>query len=210
MIIDFDSFMWLIFAVFYAGIAVFLRFKLRKTFAYMFFFTIFFIYLVEVLKYTQFPIYLSKYMRAEIGQTVWRDMNLIPLAILGYAALKTSLLNILLIVPFGFGLPFISSLRLRYVVIAGMLFSILLESLQLAVALIVGFTFRFVDINDVIFNTIGIIIGYILFIGFVRVFRLALDRWHIPQNVILRYIYERPQVFDLILPPVTSKKISKP
>lgn len=195
MIIDFDSSTWLIFAVFYAGIAAFLRFKLRKTFVYMFFFTIFFIYLVEVLKYTQFPIYLSEYMRAEIGQTVWRDMNIIPLVTLGYATLKTSLMNILLAVPFGFGLPFISNLRLRQIVIAGVLFSIMLESLQLAIALLVGFTFRFVDINDVIFNTVGVAIGYALFIGFVRVYRFALDRWHIPQNAILQYIYERTQVF---------------
>lgn len=196
MIIDFDSSTWLIFAVFYAGIAAFLRFKLRKTFVYIFFFTIFFIYLAGVIKFTQFPIYLSEYMRAEIGQTVWRDMNLIPLVALKYATLNTSLLNILLTIPFGFGLPFISNLRFRRVIIAGALFSIILEFLQLAIALFAGFTFRVVDINDVIFNTIGAAIGYALFVWFVRACRFAFNRWHIPQNAILRYIYERPQVFE--------------
>lgn len=191
MTIDFDSSTMLIFTVFYAGIAVFLRFKLRKTPVYIFFFTIFFIYLVEVLKYTQFPIYLSQYMREAIGQTVWREMNLIPLITLKYVALKTSLMNVLLTIPFGFGLPFVSRLRLRQVVFAGALFSILLESLQLATALFAGFTFRVVDINDVIFNTVGVAIGYVLFIGFVQACRFALDRWHIPQNAILRDIYDR-------------------
>lgn len=194
MIIDFDSSTWLIFAVFYAGIAAFLRFKLRKTFAYIFFFTIFFIYLVGVIKFTQFPIYLSEYMRAEMGQTVWRDMNLIPLVTLKYAVLNTSLLNILLTIPFGFGLPFVSNLRFRRVIIAGAIFSIMLEFLQLATALIVGFTFRVVDINDVIFNTIGAVVGYALFIGFIHAYRFMLDRWHVSQNAILRYIYERSQV----------------
>jgi len=28
------------------------------------------------------------------------------------------------------------------------------------------------------------------------VYRFALNRWHIPQNVILQYIYERPQALD--------------
>lgn len=193
MTIDFDSSTWLIFAAFYAGIAAFLRFKLRKTFACMFFFTIFFIYLAEVLKYTQFSIYLSEYMRAEIGQTVWRDMNFIPLVALKYRALNISLLNILLTVPFGFGLPFISNLRLRQVLFIGVLFSIMLELLQLVIALIVGFTFRVVDINDVIFNTIGVVVGYALFIGFIHVYRFMLDRWHVPQNAILKHIYERSQ-----------------
>ena len=194
MTVDFDPFTIIVFIVLYAGITVFVQFKLRKTFAYMVFFTIFFIYLVGVLKYTQFPIYLSKYMRAEMGQTVWRDMNLIPLVALKYRALNTSLLNILLTIPFGFVLPFISNLRLRQVLFAGMLFSIMLEFLQLVTALIVGFTFRVVDINDVIFNTIGVVIGYTLFIGFIHVYRFVLNKWHIPQNAILRYIYERTQV----------------
>lgn len=191
MIVDFDSFIALIFIVLYIGIAVFLRFKLKKTLAYMFFFTIFFIYFMEVLKYTQFPIYLSKNMRDAIGQNVWRDMNLIPLITLKSATLKTSLLNILLTIPFGFGLPFISHFRFRQVVFVGMLFSIMLELLQLTTALFAGFTFRIVDINDVIFNTIGAAIGYILFVKFVQVCRFALDKWHIKQNAILQYIYER-------------------
>lgn len=196
MTIDFDSFTVLVFATLYVGVAVFLRFKLKKTLAYIFFFTIFFIYFVGVIKFTQFPVYLSEYMRVEMGQTVWRDMNLIPLVTLKYAALNTSLLNILLTIPFGFGLPFVSNLRFRRVIIAGALFSIILEFLQLAIALLAGFTFRVVDINDVIFNTIGAAIGYTLFVGFVCACRFAFNRWHIPQNAILRYIYERPQVFE--------------
>lgn len=191
MTIDFDSFTVLIFTILYIGIVVFLRLKRRKTPAYLFFFTIFFIYLVGVLKYTQFPIYFSQYMRELMGQTIWRDMNFIPFITLKYAALKTSLLNILLTIPFGFGLPFISRFRFRQAVFVGALFSILLESLQLAIALFAGFTYRVVDINDVIFNAVGAAIGYILFAGFIRVYRFVFDRWRIPQNAILRYVYER-------------------
>jgi len=194
LVIDFDLSTVLAFALLYVGIVVFLRLKKKKTLVYLFFFTIFFIYMVKVIKYTQFPIYLIESMRANIGQHVWTNMNLIPLVTLRYISLKTSLLNIIVTIPFGFGLPFISRLRMRQVVLAGMFTSITLEALQLVTALGAGFTFRVVDINDVIFNTLGVAIGYTLCIGFMRVVRLALNKLPIEQNAILRYIYERPQI----------------
>lgn len=191
MTIDFDSSTVLIFAVLYFGIVAFLRLKQKRVWVYLFFFTLFFIYLIEVLRYTQFPIYLSKYMREAIGQNVWKNMNLIPLITLEYTSFKTSLLNIALFIPFGFGLPFISRHRMGKIVAIGILFSVILETLQLVIALGVGFTFRVVDINDVIFNTVGVIIGYILFVIFVHMFRFTLDKWSIKQSAILQYIYKR-------------------
>lgn len=195
MTIDFDSSIVLIFAVFYAGIIVFLRARRKKTSVYLFFFTVFFVYIVSAISYTQFPIYLSEAMRTSLGQNVWRNMNLLPFYTLGYESLKTLVLNILLTIPFGFGLPFIARLRLRQVVFIGVIFSIILEALQLVVALISGFTFRIVDINDVLFNGIGVAVGYALFVVFVRVIHLALDTWDIKQNAFLQYIYKQPQNF---------------
>jgi glycopeptide antibiotics resistance protein len=101
------------------------------------------------------------------GLTAGKSINLIPLATLTLADLKTSLLNILLMVPFGFGLPFITNLRMKRVIVAGALFSIGIELLQLITGLIAQMTFRVTDINDVLFNTIGVVIGYTLFVGFV-------------------------------------------
>lgn len=194
LVIDFDLSTVLAFTLLYVGTVVFLRLKKRKTFAYLLFFTIFFVYMVKVIEYTQFPIYLSETMRANIGQNVWKNMNLIPLITLGYVSLKTSLLNILVTIPFGFGLPFISRFRMSKVVLVGILTSIALETLQMVTAFGARFTFRIVDINDVIFNTLGVALGYILFVWFIYVVRFILNRWHIEQNVILRYIYERPQI----------------
>ncbi len=194
MTIDFDSLTALIFMALYAGVVVFLRVKKKKTWTYLFFLTFFYIYLVETVRYTQFPIYLSKYMREAIGQTVWTNMNFIPILTLTYQSLKTSLLNVILFIPFGFGLPFISRFRMKQTIIRSMIFSAMLEALQLIIALAAGFTFRIVDINDIIFNTLGGIIGYILFVGFVRAVHFALVKWRIEQNAVLRYIYERPQV----------------
>jgi glycopeptide antibiotics resistance protein len=128
------------------------------------------------------------------GQTVGKSMNLIPLITLTSQDLETSLLNILLLIPFGFGLPFITNFRMKKIVVIGAFFSIVIEFLQLATGLIAKITFRIADINDVIFNTLGVAIGYILFVGFVRIYRYMSHNWEISANPILRYIAERPQI----------------
>jgi glycopeptide antibiotics resistance protein len=128
------------------------------------------------------------------GQTVGKSMNLIPLITLTPQDLKSSLLNILLLIPFGFGLPFITNHRLKKVVVIGALFSVGIELLQLVTGLVAKITFRVADINDVIFNTVGVAIGYVLFVGFVRIFRNISHGWEISANPILRYIAERPQI----------------
>jgi glycopeptide antibiotics resistance protein len=121
-------------------------------------------------------------------------VNVIPLITLAFRDLRLSLLNVLLLLPFGFGLPFITNYRLMKIVIIGALFSIAIELLQLTTGLMANITFRVADINDVIFNTVGVAVGYILFIGFVRMYRHVSRNWQISENPILRYIADRPQV----------------
>jgi glycopeptide antibiotics resistance protein len=128
------------------------------------------------------------------GETIEKSMNIFPLVTLTPQDLKTSLLNILLLIPFGFGLPFITNLRMKKIVVIGALFSIVIESLQLLTGLLAKITFRIADINDVIFNTVGVAVGYILFVGFVRIYRHASHNWDISGSPILRYIAKRPQI----------------
>jgi glycopeptide antibiotics resistance protein len=128
------------------------------------------------------------------GQTAGKDMNLIPLIALTLEDVKTSLLNILLLIPFGFGLPFITNFRITQIVVIGALFSIVIEFLQLITGFMAKLTFRIADINDVIFNTVGVAIGCILFVGFARINRHVSHNWEISANPILRYIAERPQI----------------
>lgn len=124
------------------------------------------------------------------GQEAGKAVNLMPLMTLTPEDIKTSLLNILLMIPFGFGLPFVTNLRLKKTVIIGALFSIGIELLQLITGLMAGITFRVADINDVLFNTAGVAIGYILFIGFISLYRRIIHSRH----PFLQYIAERPQV----------------
>jgi glycopeptide antibiotics resistance protein len=196
----FDLWIVFLFGLIWIGIVTFLRLKKKKSLAYLIFFTIFYVYIVKVLDYTLFQfqslILLKQFMPDLIlnGQAVGKDLNLIPIITLTPQDLKTSLLNILLMMPFGFGLPFITNYRMKKIVVIGALFSIVIELIQLITGFIAKITFRIADVNDVIFNTVGVAIGYMLFVGFVYAYRRISHNWEISSNPILRYIAERPQI----------------
>jgi len=198
ILLYFDLLTVLLFGLIWIRIVTFLR--LKKSRAYLIFFTIFYFYIVKVLDYTLFQfqslVLLKLFMPDLIlnGQTAGKNLNLIPLITLTPQDLKTSLLNILLLMPFGFGLPFITNFRMQKIVVIGALLSIVIEFLQLITGLMAKISFRIADINDLIFNTVGVAIGYILFVGFVRVYRHISHNWEISAHPILRYIAERPQV----------------
>ena len=193
----FDVLTVLLFGFIWTGIVTFLRLKKKKSFVYLIFFTLFYIYLFKVLDYTLFQfqsLLLLKHFMPNLilqGQTAGKTINLIPLITLTPEDLKTSLLNILLLIPFGFGLPFITNLRAKNIIIIGVLFSIGIECLQLITGFMANITFRIADINDVIFNTIGIAVGYILFVGFMRMYHKISHNRRI-SNPISQYITDRP------------------
>lgn len=182
------------------GTLLFLRLKKKKSLVYLLFFTIFYIYLYKVLDYTilQFQsLLLLQHFVPDLMLNGFKDgtnVNLVPLATLTFEDAKTSFLNILMMVPFGFGLPFITNFRIRNIVIAGLFASIVIEFLQLVTGFMAHTTFRVADINDLIFNTLGVALGYILFAQFVLIFRRIFSNWKTLSNPVLRYIGRRPQV----------------
>jgi len=195
----FDLLIVLIFGLLWIGVVMFLRLKKKKNHVYLLFFTLFYIYLFKVLDYTLFQfqsLILLKFFMPNLmlhGQTAERSINLIPLITLTPQDIKTSLLNILLMVPFGFGLPFITNFRMKKIIIIGALFSIAIELLQMITGVMAKITFRVADINDVLFNTIGAAIGYILFVRFAHLYRHISHKGKTSANPISRYIVERPQ-----------------
>jgi glycopeptide antibiotics resistance protein len=189
-----------LFGALWIGIVTYLRLKGKKSFVYLTFFTIFYAYIIVLLDYTLFEyqsLLLLRYAQPGLilrGQAAGTSLNLIPLITLRAEDIQTSLLNILLLIPFGFGLPFITDFRMKRVVVTGALVSIVIELLQLISGLVARITFRVADINDVIFNTIGVLVGYMLFVGFVRAYRRLSRHSKIAANPILRYIALRPQI----------------
>ena len=189
-----------VFVLIWVGAVLFLRLKKHAGLVFLLFFTVFCVYLFKVLDYTLFQfqsLLLLRYFVPGLilqGQAAGESVNLIPLIALGMEDLKTSLLNILLMVPFGFGLPFVTDLRMKKVVLAGMVFSIAIELVQLVTGFMAGISFRIADINDVLFNTLGAAIGYVLFVGVVRAYRHVSHGRKSFANPVFRYVAERPQL----------------
>ncbi|WP_223636095.1 VanZ family protein [Planococcus sp. 4-30] len=100
--------------------------------------------------------------------TPWyKSTNFIPVLTID---LKTFLLNIIMLVPFGMYLPFLSW-KIRSVKQAarlGFYVSLSFELTQLAVRILLG-SGRSTDINDLIANTLGAVIGFLLIRKILRI-----------------------------------------
>ena len=74
--------------------------------------------------------------------------------------------NILVFVPFGLLMPVLSA-RVRSwprALLAGLAFSGSIELAQLAVSLAVGYWYRMPDVDDLLLNVVGVLLGYALFV----------------------------------------------
>jgi glycopeptide antibiotics resistance protein len=181
------------------GMVIFLLRNKNKNFIYILFFTIFYIYLYKVLDYTllqfQSLLFIQHFVPNLMlnGFKEGTNVNLVPLATLKLEDVNTSFLNILMMIPFGFGLPFITKLHMKKIVAFGLFLSITIELVQFVTGFMANTTFRVADINDLIFNTTGVATGYVLFIAFVRNYRHLLRKSRM-SNSFLKYIAERPQI----------------
>lgn len=88
------------------------------------------------------------------------NLNLVPTALFT-KELVLSLLNIAMFVPLGFFLPLLWKRyrRLKHALLFGLGATMFIELAQL-------FTYRATDINDVITNTAGALLGYLMFLLF--------------------------------------------
>ena len=187
MLIDFDMLTVIILVIPLACIILVLKFKFKKSNEYILFFVLFYVYLMGIFKFTQFPIIFDDAIREKVGQNVWVNANMIPL-LLKKKDIMTTILNICLTIPFGFGINFIMATSFKNTILYGVLLSVSIELTQLTIALIAGFTFRNVDINDIIFNTLGVAIGYTIFKLFIlNMKKIVLDE-KIKNKKIYKYI----------------------
>lgn len=176
-------------ALLFLILLAFLKFMKRKSNMYLLCFSVMYIYLCVVLDLTQFPIYASEGMKAAMGgQNVWREMNLIPLKTIVTDFSMESVLNIIVTIPLGFGLSFLMRCSWRQIMLSGLLVGGCAEAGQLLTALWVGFTFRHVNIDDILLNIIGVLLGYGVFKIFRNVFQWGYKKLETNSNAFLSYI----------------------
>jgi glycopeptide antibiotics resistance protein len=171
----------LLFVIIWFGLVIYLRIK-QRTYPYLLLLTVFYTYIYNILDLTLLQFQSLLLLKLFIPHLLLRgidssqSLNLIPLITLTSHDLKTSLLNVLLFIPLGCLLPLLIKVSFKQVVLIGMLFSLTIELLQLVTGLAAHLTFRIADINDVIFNTLGTCIGYMLFIGCMRLYKIQTNR----------------------------------
>jgi len=73
--------------------------------------------------------------------------------------------NVLVFVPLGLLLPIVwpRGRRVSRMVLAALLFSLSIEIGQLAVSLLLGFWYRMSDVDDVLLNVVGVLLGWGLY-----------------------------------------------
>ncbi len=74
--------------------------------------------------------------------------------------------NVLTLAPFGFLLPFAAPplATWRRMALAGVLFPLAVELSQLAISLVLGYSYRVTEVDDVLLNFAGVLLGYSLFV----------------------------------------------
>ena len=198
MQLEFNGLAWLIGMAILAGLLFIIR---RRGIFYLFFFSIFWVYLLVLVSVTVFPIPLGMDGGFRSG-TIWSQMvsmfkfsglNLIPLYFgncwgLPRACATGIYENILMTVPFGFGINFIARLRKRDFIWLALAVGLVIEATQFALDVILGGVYRSVDVNDVLFNGLGVWIGVGLFFGFARLFMAITERFQIKHTGLLAYI----------------------
>jgi glycopeptide antibiotics resistance protein len=82
--------------------------------------------------------------------------------------------NLAAFVPLGLLLPqMIRRRSLLLVVLAGLALSVAIEAGQLAVSIALGFAYRTADIDDVIVNVAGAVLGYVIYIAVTTIWTRA-------------------------------------
>lgn len=120
-------------------------------------------YLILIVDKTQFPIFSENLtMREELGGIkLGRDINLIPFK---DALHMTSVLNIFMFVPIGFLLGMLKGNKWKSITFIGFFISLMVESGQLLTNMFVGYNLRIADVNDLIFNTVGTVMGLVIYV----------------------------------------------
>jgi glycopeptide antibiotics resistance protein len=192
MLYDFNYTFRLIALIIFMISAFYLYKKKNKSLSYIVFGGLFYLYFMLLINYTQFPIITDL---AEFETYYLRDfINFIPLN--PFTDINRAfLLNIILTVPFGFFIPFLKKVNFKKIVLLGLILTISIELTQLSVWLIFGAHLRYIDINDIVANLFGVLIGYGIFKLFSIFIILIINRFIKNRDSFMNFIYNNAKKY---------------
>lgn len=193
MRIDFEFPAWMI-GLLLLAVSLFVRWRKQQGGSQLLFFSVFWIYLLWVVKWTVFPMYIDPIHAAAMRGHFMDNINLIPFHFgqgmtLAYA-MPGIILNTLLTIPIGFGVSFITRFRPKDLSWLVAIFGAGIEGTQLLISLILGYPYRAIDVNDVIFNSLGVVLGYGLFRLSAWMYITVTRRFNIQPKGLFSHIHE--------------------
>lgn len=168
----------------------------KRSFYYILCVSIFCVYLLYVTQQVFFPLEINgdyaEYMRREVPFMSF--VNFVPFYFGPFATLQSSfqtiILNIILTIPFGFGINFIVNVKGKNFLWIAPAVGFSLEIAQLIISLLLRYPYRLIDINDVIMNTVGVLIGYTAFRVFAWTYLWITQKFTINHEGVHGYIYD--------------------
>lgn len=142
------------------------RRKQKVTFAQFFVLITFGMYILSMISLVFFPIEVN--IGRYANQTPWYNtINFIPILTID---VKTFLLNVIMLIPFGMYVPFLKQTKTSVKEMAKLGFGLSLsfELVQLMIRVVLG-NGRSTDINDLLANTAGAVIGLLIVRKLVKV-----------------------------------------
>lgn len=122
------------------------------------------------------------------------QVNLVPFRYLSffnsYVIVLEIARNILLTIPFGFGINWITKVRPKAMILVATAVGLMIEVTQLIVSLGIARAYRTVDITDVILNATGVLLGYGVFRVFASLYLTMTKRSGTRIGSLTSYLYE--------------------
>jgi len=178
------------------------KWRMDHSWPYLLFFSILWVYFLVILKIIFFPIRIPEDWPGSISVQNTLDtlsrINLIPLYFGNLFTTNAAVIfrqfigNIFLTMPFGFLLPFLVRVPARRGFLIALFTGLALEGAQSLISLlsIIGGYGHSIDINDVILNAIGVIIGFGGFRSFIWLYRILISRFQVPTNDLFQFIHK--------------------
>ena len=160
----FSGFLYIIFIIF-----CFIKKKFTLQFHILFFLLL--VYINIVVGITLFPIPFDKrYIAFNVEHGIGRKFNFVPFMFIKDLISNVSrdripvFGNMVLLFPLGYLVPIIFKKinNLVKTALVGLVIAIGIETLQFIISYFLGFKYRSVDVDDLILNTTGAVIGYLI------------------------------------------------
>ncbi|MDH5505973.1 MAG: VanZ family protein [Anaerolineae bacterium] len=179
---------------------VVVQWRRKRSPAYLVCLSLFGLYILAVLSVAIFPIAITGAF-ADSARAEGNFMSLVNLTPFYFGASSVSgrilaerisaaiIQNIILTIPFGFGASFVIPVRrrdVRWLVIAG---GLGIEATQLMISLGLGYAYRVIDVNDVILNALGVLVGYGLFRVFAWIYLKNSEHLALEHEGLSAYVY---------------------